>query len=368
MVGAMIFIIKLIKKNKRLYYTLLFFRGFFNKNYIDKIVGFKEDFIYPISSYGDKNPERMVYFIKINDPSGYFAHLIWILKFLYIANKRGFYPVIYISSNNVYFDRGFYDESGIHNIIEYFFELKKGEFCDKANGIEYINVVDSSFAHLSIFDEIYDGYLGVYNSFKSESFIDDMANVFKRYLILNAMTKEKLKIDLLKLKLPSHYLAVHVRGTDFKYQLKGHPKYFAPDKYFIEIDKAIAIESYEKVFLATDDQAILNQFIAKYGNKLLYFDDTLRSTSNTGVQYLDESSHELSRYQIGYQAIRDFYFLTEANSLICGLSSLPTAARIFKRAQDKDFIIIRVIDDGINMVGNHLSYVDKNFKKMKKNN
>lgn len=364
MENAMQMIRKLIKKNKRLYYIFIFIKGFFDTKFVYKITDVSRDEVFNILKFGSNKRRKIVYLINLNDLSGLFAHIIWIIKFLSIADEKGFYPIIFIGKNNVYFDKTHSKNTGINNVIEYFFKLNYGDFCSDLNSIDYINVVEASLGQISVFDSKYEGYYGVYDTFKSENFITDMASIFNKYLDFNEETFRNVRFDSLKLNIHSKYLAVHFRGTDFNYKLKGHPKVVDLESYFSEIDEVMASLNYSELFLATDDERILIDFKRKYGNKLVCFEDTSRSSTDTGVQYLNDESGFLK----GYEAVRDLLLLANADSIVCGLSSLPTVARIYKRSKGEDFVKTILMDKGINNTGKSLGFYDSNFKGLKNKN
>lgn len=351
---------KVIKKNKKFYYIFIFIKGFFDPKFVNKITDISRGEIFNILKFGSNKSHKIVYLINLNDLSGLFAHIIWILKFLYIADTKGFYPIIFIGKNNVYYDEKYSNKTGINNVIEYFFKLNYGDFCSDLITIDYINVVEASLGQISVFDSKYDGYHGVYDTFNSENFITDMASIFYKYLDFNEEIFRNVRFDSLKLNIQSNYLAVHFRGTDFNYKLKGHPKVVELESYFNEIDGVMASLNYQELFLATDDERILLDFKIKYGNKLVVFEDTFRSSSDTGVQYLNDESGFLR----GYEAVRDLLLLANADSIVCGLSSLPTVARIYKRSKGEDFVKTIIMDKGINNTGKSLGFYDSNFKSL----
>lgn len=351
----------IIKKNKRLFYIYIFLKGFFNNKFVMTVTDESRNSNFNLVRYGSVKNLKIVYLINLNDLSGLFAHIIWILKYLYIANDKDFYPIIFIGKDNVYFDESYSNETGIYNVVEYFFKVNYGEFCSELNSIKYINVVEASREHIFNFESKYNGYNGVYNTFKSENFITEMALMFSKYLIFNEEILKKARLDFLRLNIQSTYLAVHFRGTDFNYNLKGHPKIVDVKTYFSAIDEIMAHLNYLNLFIATDDTRILDEFKKKYGNNLMYFEDSSRSSNNTGVQYLNDGS---SGFLKGYEAVRDLLLLANADSIVCGLSSLPTVARIYKKSKGEDFVKMIILDKGVNSSGRSLRFRDSNFKSL----
>ncbi|MBL6447225.1 hypothetical protein JMN32_12960 [Fulvivirga sp. 29W222] len=114
-------------------------------------------------------------------------------------------------------------------------------------------------------------------------------------------------------------LGVHIRGTD-------HPGEIPPvglDKYLAEIDKKI--EKVDKLFLATDEQYVVDLFSDKYGDKLIT-NEVVRSEDSEAIH---ADSRISDRYQLGLDALLDCYSLSLCTSAILTHSNLSYAALFF---------------------------------------
>ena len=83
-------------------------------------------------------------------------------------------------------------------------------------------------------------------------------------------------------------MGVHIRGTDFRGCYNNHPIYVDAQDCFHVIDRLLDNKKYNKVFVATDDKRILTKFIAKYGNRMCYYKDVVRSDKNVSVAFRKE--------------------------------------------------------------------------------
>lgn len=113
-------------------------------------------------------------------------------------------------------------------------------------------------------------------------------------------------------------LGVHIRGTD---HLNEVPP-VSIDNYLKEINKRI--HKIDKLFLATDESRIVDLFLKKYRNKLIYH-DAIRSENNEALH----ANSSLTGYKLGYDALLDCYSLSRCNEVILTHSNLSYASLLF---------------------------------------
>ena len=114
------------------------------------------------------------------------------------------------------------------------------------------------------------------------------------------------------------------------------------------------------IFLATDDQEMLDQFKAAFGDKLIYYDDVIRSTG-TVMNCFIEKERENHHYLLGLEIIRDVYTLAACNGFVCGMSYVSFIVQILKRANGQKFTSFYRIFKGIQENGVDLK--DANARK-----
>ena len=149
-------------------------------------------------------------------------------------------------------------------------------------------------------------------------------------------------------------IGVHARGTDYKIGYKGHPTAVKSKAYINAAEEAMKACNAKKVFLATDDQEILDDFIAHFGDKLLYFKDVIRSEGNIwNCEFDIDRSHH--RFNLGYEILRDTYVLGLCNGLICGLSYVGFMAQVVKKSREEEYEFFSCINPGLNDQGIDLS-------------
>ena len=107
-------------------------------------------------------------------------------------------------------------------------------------------------------------------------------------------------------------LGVHIRRTD-------HFNEVAPaniNVYFKVVDSRL--RHYDKLFIATDDEHTLKNFVARYPDKIIY-NHVIRSTGSLAVH---ADMKQGDRYKLGNDALLDCYSLAACNEAILSPSNL----------------------------------------------
>lgn len=296
-----------------------------------------------LASFGNKTEGNIIYFINMEEShSGFFAEHNRLLALLYFADKFGMKPVVRFHTGYCYAEKHPVNET--ENPFEYYFEQPCGISLEAMR--EYRCVLcskkeNSSFA--VALNENPNGYT------RSENYIDEMARITSKYIRLNKTMKQHVENEIGKLlgNDSKSTLAVHVRGTDFKQNYNGHPIKVDILEYLQETERIFNRGNYNKIFLATDDTDALNLFREKFGDKLVYYKDVVRSSGNDTVMHstLKRDNHH---YLLGVEVLRDMYTLAACEGLIAGLSQVSYAARIQKKSMGKNYKNLLVIDKGIN--------------------
>ena len=77
---------------------------------------------------------------------------------------------------------------------------------------------------------------------------------------------------------------------------------------------------------------MLDQFKAAFGDKLIYYDDVIRSTG-TVMNCFIEKEKENHHYLLGLEIIRDVYTLAACNGFVCGMSYVQFYCPGFKESK-----------------------------------
>lgn len=125
-------------------------------------------------------------------------------------------------------------------------------------------------------------------------------------------------------------LGVLARGTDFlNLKPKGHS--IQPDlqtQLFPKIDEMISNNGYEWVYLATEDQNIIEKFQDKYGEKLLFYDREYIPYNHLECENIATYTAQMksSKKQQGMDYLMQIMLLTKCQGFVGGITSASICA------------------------------------------
>ncbi len=307
-----------------------------------KTVADRNEFSLTCSSYGGLNKDKNIYFIHHGKKtSGFFAEMRTLLKYFAYADRFGFAPVVLWDSSLPYAEEK--EVQGTKNPFEYYFVQPSGISVEEM--YQSYNVFHAKEIHVSqsfLSREIAGGENGYW---MSEKYMERLSEYVKKYIRLNSYTKEYINDNIKQLINGKKTIGVHIRGTDFNNHYNNHPVSVSVEKYLNAVDEILQNDKYEQIFLATDDLRILRQFMDRYGGKLLYYEDVIRTDVNQSVVF-SESERENHKYLLGLEVLRDMYTLTACEALVAGVSQVSLMARVFKKSTGCDYRQKIILDGG----------------------
>lgn len=336
--------INFVARHERLRFILKCVKRFKDVEFIEKVNHMNENFdpmLLKMKQNGSENKGIIIADITIDIKAGFFAHMRDILLKLYYADMFGLTPIIRFKKGISPYE----EEEPINdsdNVWEYYFESCAGMKADEIN--RSFRVVEINSWHRQYVAELLDKS----NSYiVSEKFIDEMAHIMKKYVRMKEVISNQIYIDISEIFKGKKVLGVHVRGTDFNKGYYEHPVAVRSEEYYVFIDQVMIQENYELIFLATDDENVLNEFKKRYGNKLVYF-NACRSNNAECVVYKqdDRKNH---KFLLGYEVLRDMYALSYCEGLIAGISQVNICSMIAKRSRAEDYQYLKIINHGINV-------------------
>jgi hypothetical protein len=269
---------------------------------------------------------------------GFFAELGMTLIKLYYADERGFVPYICWGEGYVY-----YEPEGIDGeknaFLHYFEPASKVKSIDNACHVLYqeswhCNQVKALYNAVS-----YD---------VSDAYIDAMARMLKKYIRYNEKTKKYLEEQYGALLGTKKTLAVHYRGTDFNKGYNNHPIPVQVEQEIEKVKELLQKKDYEQIFLATDENAVVELFRREFSDKVKVYEDTFRDDGSGESIAFSQSDRENHHYKLGLEVLRDQYTLTHCDGIICGYSNVTFLARVMRRAWfDGEWEDYCLIDNGL---------------------
>lgn len=308
-----------------------------NKVFVDDVLHFLETAdMLKIRHEGSENFGKIIYVISEQGCGwGFFAEMrgTW-AKMLY-AERLGMIPVVEYGSSFSYYEKGVEFTS---NAYEYYFEQPSSvKHVHQSANIVYGDLIHSHSVEMEY------GNKGYY---VQDKYVSDIAEIVKKYVKFNLKTREYLMENYSKMATDKKVLGVHYRGSDFKKKFNTHPIPLTIDQTMDAVKMCWDSGKYDAIFLATDDREAVSRFAEKFGDNLLYYQDVIRAEGDVSVAFsLSEREHH--KYKLGLEVLRDVYTLSQCEGLVCGLSQVGFAARVFKKSYEKEYEDYLLIDNGI---------------------
>ncbi len=294
-----------------------------------------------IQSFGEENIGKILYCIREQGKGyGFFAEFRALLCNLIFAEEMGFTPNIYWGKEHLYFDQ---DISYTDNVFEYYFEPVKLE-----NLCQSKNVFFSSDLQIDYIEEEFcvTGYTSC------DNFERKLVQIIKQYIHIRPELLKEFETEAESILRDGKILGIHHRGTDYKKEYKHHPKMMQIEQGIVQAEKMLKEYEIDNIFLATDDEEILESYKKAFGSRVRYFSDVLRSASDVSVAFSQEN-RKYHHYILGREVLRDVYVLSQCTCLLSGKSQVSYFADIFNQCSNDRYLKCELIDNGINETGQY---------------
>ena len=253
---------------------------------------------------------------------GFFAELGMTLIKLYFADERGMIPYIHWGERYVY-----YEPDGVRgekNAFLHYFEP-----ASEVKSIEHAcHVVYDTPWQCSQVKALY----GAVSYDVSDAYIDAMARMLKKYIRYNDETRNYLEDAYERLLGGRRTIAVHYRGTDFHKGYNNHPIPVRIEQEIQKVHELMEQKEYEQIFLATDENAVVDRFRREFGDLVKVYEDTYRDDGSGESIAFSKSGREHHHYRLGMEVLRDQYTLTHCAAIVCGYSNITFIARVMRKA------------------------------------
>lgn len=248
-----------------------------------------------------------------SSPLGLFAYYITNLAWVEYALRKKFIPVIDMQNfPNTYHKE---KEVGSVNTWEYFFKQPAGV------GIE--EALKSGKARY-VWQDIPDFHPNEsLDFFLNAELVDYYRKVAKTYLPFQDDVREKLEQAEREIigEEKGRVLGVLARGTDYT-SLKPyyHPVQPSIEEFIEKINLYRTKYDCKRIYVATEDAAILNRLSEEYGKDLLYTNQKRVQTTDTFLNYNKEFNQVEPRKK-GMDYLISIYLLSRCTGLIAGRTS-----------------------------------------------
>ena len=264
-------------------------------------------------SYGKQNPDKTFYVIRIDFPmAGLFAIVKSVLSHILYAVDKGYIPVVDMQNAPNQFQK---EING--NPWEFFF--KQPLSYKLADIAESRHIVIS--CNRQIPNERYKITLDLLSP-ENHSDLNKYASLYKQYIVYSDETIKYLSScyhSIIGDK--KNILGVLCRGTDYLYKKPaGHPIQPDPQLVMDKIEQLGKEYTIDYIYLATEDENILNVFKENFKDRLLYINQ--KRFGRVEKDYLcDNSFMDKERLMMNLDYLASLYILSKCNYFIGGRTS-----------------------------------------------
>jgi len=256
-------------------------------------------------SFGEKNPDKFFYIIKITPGAGLFSNVLFVLNHLKLAKKKNYIPFVDMQN----FPTIYNESQKIHNTFnawEYFFE-------------NYTNInINEIYQSKNVFIAS--------NLFQKDFFKDtnteDLRQYFRDNLKVNQRYKKIITFFSKKHFRNKKVLGVHFRGTSYK-RSPGHPFPATKKQILKKINQLQLNESYDKIFFVTEEENYKKFLVSNLSSKSLFLNSSYRSDKNDAFEIYPRRLH---RFKLGREALLEAMLLSKCDALIYITSNISSAS------------------------------------------
>ena len=256
-------------------------------------------------SFGEKNPDKFFYIIKITPGAGLFSNVLFVLNHLKLAKKKNYIPFVDMQN----FPTIYNESQKIHNTFnawEYFFE-------------NYTNInINEIYQSKNVFIAS--------NLFQKDFFKDTNTDGLREYFRDNLKVNQRYK-KIINFFSEKHFknkkvLGVHFRGTSYK-RSPGHPLPATKKQILKKIYQLQLNESYDKIFFVTEEENYKNFLVSNLSSKSLFLKSSYRSDKNDAFEIYPRRLH---RFKLGREALLEAMLLSKCDALIYITSNISSAS------------------------------------------
>ncbi len=276
-------------------------------------------------SYGDKNPDKSFYLLNPIFPMEGLMSICDKLQFPYAyAEANGFIPVIRLTGSN---DSIYSDYNG-DDIWSKFFVQPYGEEANEWEQAQYVCEFPFSVATFS------DRWL-------MNRIVDLKLTPLITTNYINNKVKEEIEKQREVLPKPDRTIGVLIRGTDYTIShLPGHTIMATPEQVMEKIKEYEATGNFDEIYLATEDEDILQRMKELCGDRLRYIDQK-RFRINPGELLADQKrERENEGWLKGKEYLTTLEFLSECKAFIAsgGCSGTTCVLNSFKDNSTESYV------------------------------
>ncbi len=275
--------------------------------------------------------------------AGFFSNYMWVLGHTMFALKLGYIPVVDMENYpTLYSEKEPVD--GERNAWNYYFQNV---------GTVSLEEAYKSGKYILGKDEPLHKYEGRYCTggyrFPTRQAVSYYAPFIRQNIIIRNELITEFESDWHRQAgIKGCTLGVHIRGTDMKNNL-GHPMPATVQEYLEKTHMILqGNPEINGIFLATDECGVKEEFekVFEESGKKLFTNEAFRvwdvgEKRKTGIHELKvDNARKHHKYLLGKEVLKDAWFLSKCDYLLCGHSNISNVAIIWNDNQYKELVCI----------------------------
>jgi len=260
---------------------------------------------------------------------GFGAEMAALMGQAYLAELLGREPVVHWGENFLYRDQG------KDCVFNHFFESFNDFSIDIFNEFENDSFYPPKWNKTNIYSEDFQKTSGDFSKLSALYFLERTGY---RYLVKKYLSPRReiqnIADEFVRSEINAPFLAVHARGSDKDEGYRAMSS--IPLKKLNYVKKRLASMSDQtKLFLMTDDDALLKQYSDAFGSRLLTT-DSQRSSTAMGVHYNPDSD----KRSAGQEMLVDMLIAAQADCFVgLGLSNPSQLITYFGNFTPENYIL-----------------------------
>ncbi len=281
-------------------------------------------------SYGNENPDKTFFVIRrATCKVGLFSYVMTNMGQVEYAIRKGYIPVIDMQNNkNTYLTD---EQVGKINAWEFFFRQPGGyslEDIKKSKNIILNNAIISE-----------------QNEYPTEVITRDEEDlkrwhkVFAQYLKVNEDIEKDINEQYDTMFEGKRVLGVLSRGTDYiSVRPKNHPVQPDVGEMIIKVQDVAEEKSCDYIYMATEDEAVYQEFKKAFGNRLKT--TKARRVSQTGTKNINDvlNGEAEDLFRQGKEYLGNILLLAKCNCLVAGSAGGTYGALLMSKGYEYRYI------------------------------
>ena len=245
-------------------------------------------------SFGNKNPDKTFYVIRINYGGGIFSILLYVLHQIKVAESMNAIPIIDMENFPTKYNQLNKIKKTLNSWLYYYYPISQ-------YSLEEVYESKSVIINTGI------PTVAMPKSWKDDTEI--FTTYFKKYIKIRKEFIRAGNIFAKKNFYKHKILGVHFRGKGM-YNAPNHPFTPTPTQMINKVDEYLKKGKFDKIFLVTAQKNYLEIFKKRYGNKLCYCDSFRVNTSKAFHHHDARLNH---RYKMGRDSVVEMLIFSPIN-------------------------------------------------------